>query len=144
MPVETFKVAFTYYYVGMYQNWHTSTFTPDRAAKSSKTSITSDVDQDVILTLRWIAYRRYPLAGCSGQNDNETQSYNLFLTNRRTGERLQEPSFNDLGYIYYRFEGGIKANDTWDIMVYDFNFGRANNQDFTLTLFANDQEINFM
>jgi len=141
VPVDTFRIAYTFYYVGMYQDWKTTTWTNTSQGRSWRKSISSPVDQQAVLTLRWIARRRYPLAGCSGKNDNETQSYNVFLTNRGKGRRIQEPAFNDLGYIAFVFPDGIKAGDTWDLMVYDFKSGQATKQDFTVTLYGAQGEI---
>jgi len=143
LPVETFRVAFTYYYVGMYQDWKTSTWTNSKPGKTHRSTISSSVDQDAVLTLRWIARRRHPQVGCEGKEENATQSYNVFLTNTSTGERRQEAAYNDIGYVYHRFEGGIKAGHTWKLMVYDFNYGQAQEQDFTVTLHAAQEQINF-
>ena len=143
LPVETFHVAFSHYYVGMYQDWKTSTWTNSKASKIHRSTITSSVDQDAVLTLRWIARRRYPLAGCTGQENNATQSYNVFLTNKRTGRRYQEAAFSGVGQVFFRFEGGVKAGETWNIMVYDFNYGQSWHQDFTVTLYAAERQINF-
>jgi len=46
----------------------------------------------------------------------------------------QVPVFNDIGYGYHRWAGGIKAGIKYTIEIYDFGGRQA--QDFTVTMYS--------
>jgi len=78
-----------------------------------------------------MAQRRYP------GNCDDIQSkhdYNIFVTDFSKGIRLQEGTFNDIGYGYYQFLGGMKAGVEYKIVIHDFE--NTNNHDFTVTLYT--------
>jgi len=86
LPVDIFREAFQYYYVGMYQNWQENRFfigAKDQGQQFNKW-VTSSVDQDVWITIDWMAARRYP-ANC--QDVRHKHDYNIFVTDYSKGIR---------------------------------------------------------
>jgi len=63
VPIATFKQAFTNYSVCMYQNWHHETARVTGTGKKFYRSLTSPVDQKVVVTLDYQNKRQIP-KGC--------------------------------------------------------------------------------
>lgn len=96
------------------------------------------MDQEAWLTVDWMAARRYP------QNCGDVRhkhDYNIFVTDFSKGIRLQEGTFNDIGYGYYEFKGGMKAGVEYKIMVHDFE--NTSNHDFTVTVYSEKSQVQF-
>lgn len=78
-----------------------------------------------------MASRRFP------QNCGDVRAkhdYNIFVTDFSKGIRLQEGTFNDIGYGVFTFKDGMKAGVEYKIMVHDFE--NTGHHDFTVTLYT--------
>lgn len=74
IPLEDFKIAFTNYAILEYWDWNVAEQEVKGAGKSFKASLTSDVDQEVILTLDY-ENSRHVGPGCAMPNLN----YNIYV-----------------------------------------------------------------
>jgi hypothetical protein len=67
--------------------------------------------------------------------------YNIFVTDFSKGIRMQEGTFNDIGYGYYQFRGGMKAGVEYKIAVHDFE--NSKDHDFTITIYTEKTPVQF-